>query len=204
MNVNDMLKEADKAEKKAVKSSRNKRTTVRDRMEEQNAEEGVMQPGGAATSEMSDDEANAMNERVVLAASKVLYDDATHDKLVEAMRAQAQQPDQALGTTAVMLIKMVDEKSQGGIPLEIIVHATTEVLELLGEIAQKAKLFTVDQGVLQRAAHIMLRMIGDEWDIDEEEIAGLINGMDPKEVEGIVAQESAYWQQGAQQAQGAA
>jgi hypothetical protein len=65
---------------------------------------------------------------------------------------QAGDPVQALVEATTLVVKQLQEKSGRSIPGEVLGAAAWSVLQLVAELAQAAKLFTVTPELLQQAA----------------------------------------------------
>jgi hypothetical protein len=136
-------------------------------------------------------------ERVVLAASEVLYNEKTSGPILQMLQEGADDPAQAIGQVAVMVLAQLDDKSNGTIPEMVIVPAAAEIVELVAELGQAQGLFQVDEAILNRAGQVMMIGVGEQYGIDPQEIQALMESMDPAEVEQMRAQQDAYANAGA-------
>jgi hypothetical protein len=90
-------------------------------------------------------------ERVVIAATRIIHDAKIKPQLIALMK-QAGDPVQALVEATTLVVKQLQEKSGRSIPGEVLGAAAWSVLQLVAELAQAAKLFTVTPELLQQAA----------------------------------------------------
>ena len=164
------------------------------------AQQGPVQqapPGQQAGGDQATPEEQEAYERVVLAASEVLYEPKTSKPILESLKASADDPAQAIGQVAVMIIQQLDDKSNGTIPEVVIAQAAAEIAEMVAELGHSKGLFEVDEAVINRAGQVMLMGLAEAYDIDPEEIRALMESMDPAEVEQMRAQQDSYANAGA-------
>ncbi len=133
----------------------------------------------------------ASYEKVVLAASEVLYDEKSSRGVTQMLQSGGD-PATAMAQVTVMIMVQLDEKSGGTIPEEVILPAAVEVLELVAELATSQKIFEVDEATLNRAAQQMVMSMADEYGVEEEEIAQMMEGLDPEAFEPMRQQQHAY------------
>lgn len=95
-------------------------------------------------------------DKVVLAAMKFLYDDATHPEIMKMLQSGAGDPSGTLAKVAALIVTQLDQKAGGSIPREVVMHAAMEVLGLVAELADKAGVFTVDKAIFEGAARAMV------------------------------------------------
>jgi hypothetical protein len=100
-------------------------------------------------------------ERVVVAAVKLIHDPKIAPQLVQLMRA-AGDPVKALVDATMLVMKQLWEKSKRSIPGDVLGAAAAQVLKLIGELAQAAKLFQVTPELLQQAAQAGLERLKAE------------------------------------------
>lgn len=99
--------------------------------------------------------------RVIAAAVKIIHDPKVSAQLIEMMKA-AGDPVQALAQTTVLVMRMLYEKSNNSIPPEVLGAAGVEVLQLLAQLAQTAKLFDVTMDIFKQAAQASMDMVQQE------------------------------------------
>jgi hypothetical protein len=74
--------------------------------------------------------------RVMLAASKILYEKATSDGIIKMLRSGP--AGEAIAQTALFVMKTLYDESQGKIPPQIMLRAALAVVNLLAELAVAA------------------------------------------------------------------
>jgi hypothetical protein len=90
-------------------------------------------------------------ERVVLAAMRVLYGDATHDKVMDVLKNGADNPIPAISQAVVLIMGQVAEKAGEKMPRKVLLSAGIELLAMVVELGEKAGLFEVDEQTVQQA-----------------------------------------------------
>jgi hypothetical protein len=130
-------------------------------------------------------------EQVVMAIGNVLYDDATSPQVVQMLKSQ-EDPAQAIAAVVVMVVTELDDQSGGQIPEEVILPAATEATELVAELAVAKGVFEVDEATLNRAAQHVVQMLSERYGVEEEDVAQMMQGVDPAAFEPQRAQQEAY------------
>lgn len=130
-------------------------------------------------------------EKVVLAGIKVLTD--VSDQVLQMLQSGADNPPQSLADTTWTIMSAIDEKSGGNIDVGVLVAAGSEVMQNVGEFANEAGIFQVDEKVLNQGWQIIMQKLSDEYGIDwGAETGEAMQGMDPQELQGIVQQQQGY------------
>ncbi len=137
-------------------------------------------------------EAEQVNyEKIVLAASEILYDEKSSRGVTKMLKA-GDDPARSIANVTVMIMTQLDEKSGGTIPEEVILPAATEVVELVAELGVAQKIFEVDEAMVNRAAQLMVVSMADEYNVEMEDIQGMMAGVDPTKFEPMRKQQDAY------------
>lgn len=134
-------------------------------------------------------------ERTVYAAQKALYDDATQGNIMQMLQAGAENPAQALAQATSTLIQQLDEQSGRQIPETVILPASEEILSLVAELAQESGSFEVNDQIMGQAGQQLLKQLADAYypdGVGEDDIAELMQGMDDKQVQSLVAEQSQF------------
>jgi len=152
-----------------------------------------MPPARGATDENTEGDAASPDEqmayeKIVIAALKVVYDETTHNKIMQALQ-QGGTPDAALATTTASIMTELDQKSGGKVPEVVILPAAMEVLDILGELADTAGLFAVDVKVMTSAAQQLILKLMQEYGVDPAGVQDFIGKMDPTKVQAMVAEQ---------------
>ena len=131
-------------------------------------------------------------EKVVLAATKIIFDDKSRDQIMKSLQS-GQKPDEALATVASSIMLELDQKSGGKIPESVIFPAAMEVLDILGEVAEKSGAFQVqiDEQIMTAASQQLVLALMKEYGVDQAEVQAMIGKMDPAKVKELVASQQA-------------
>lgn len=123
-----------------------------------NNQESTQNEGEAPT-----DEEQEIYDRVVTAALKVIGN--SPNEIVQMLQSIGD-PAQALADVTWTLISGIDEQAGGQIDEEILLQAGSEVMENLGELANNANIFEVNQQVLNQAYQLVLARFSEEFGVD--------------------------------------
>jgi hypothetical protein len=156
--------------------------------------------GAAPDSRTPTPQEQEVYDRTVLAAGKILYeDDTTHKAIVQMLKQGAQDPAKAISDVVVMVMLKLDEQSKGTMPVEVILPAAAEVTDEVGQLANDAGIFKVDQGVLDKSAQAMIVQIGDKYGVSQEGLLAMMAKFSPEERQAAVASQGGLPQQTMQQ-----
>lgn len=145
-------------------------------------------------------EQNAM-DRVVLACLKIIYDQSTHQDIVQMLSQKKDDPSQALADTTTLLITQVDQKSGGKVPETVILPAAADVLGELADLATKAKIFQVDEKTAAVAMQKMLMSLAEQYGVSPEDVQQLLQSIPKDQIQGMVQQQQGFSQPAAPEAQ---
>lgn len=128
-------------------------------------------------------EEQAQYEKLVMAGTKVLYDDATHEKIVKVLKAGADDPVHAIADATLFILRGLDAASKGTLPLPILPHVAAELGEQVGEFAATAKIFPVDQDTLTKAGMVIFDQLCSQYGVKEEDIQAMMDKTSPEQQE---------------------
>lgn len=151
-------------------------------------EQGAAQQGDT----VSPEDQNSYT-RTVLAGLKVLGDPKSNAQILQTLQ-QGDQPDAALANVTASIMTELDRQSQGKIPEVVIIPAAMEILSELGDVAQKAGVFEVNDQVLTAAAQQLVLKLLTEYGVDPQDVDTVMQQLDQGKVQDMVKQ-----QQGAAQ-----
>jgi len=137
-------------------------------------------------------------EKVILAATKAIYDESTHDGIMQML--QGGEPAESLAKVTTTIMLELDRKSGGKIPEDVILPASAEVLELVAELAQESGTFPVDEAVTGKAMQMVVMELAEQYGINPEELNDVVNSISKEELGPMVQQQAGFAGQG-QQAQ---
>lgn len=115
------------------------------------ATDSVVTPKAQAAPEAAPQDERQL--RVVLAAMKVMYDPKTSDGIVKMLHIG--EPAQALAQTAVFVLRLLLNQSQGRLPPDVLLASVERVVGLLAELAQAAGIQLDPQMVAQVTQAVM-------------------------------------------------
>mgnify|MGYP001599763659 CR=1 FL=1 len=139
-------------------------------------------------------EADAFS-RVVLACLKIIYDQSTHQGIVNMLAQGKNDPSQSLADTTTLLITQVDKKSGGKVPETVILPAAADVLGELGNLAAKAGIFQVDERTAAQAMQKTIMSLAEQYGVDPQDVRALLESVGPDQAKQMAAQQGAFNQQ---------
>ena len=119
-------------------------------------------------------------DRVVAAGMKVLYEDPTHAKIMQMLKAGSDSPEQTLAQVVVLIVSQLDAKAGGKIPRNVIIPAASELIALVAELAQKAGFFQVDDKMIQRALAIAMKQFMQKYGGGKQNVQAMMQRMGAK------------------------
>lgn len=96
-------------------------------------------------------------DRIIVAAMKMLHTPQMTAQFIRMMKV-VKDPATALAQATIFAMKTLYDQAKG-IPPTAIMPAVQQILMMLGEIADAAKLFPVDKETLQRAFQMIVQRI---------------------------------------------
>lgn len=148
------------------------------------------EPTGA-NGEASSDEQETL-DKIVTAAQSILYDKATSEPIMEVLKAKAADPSKAVVEVGAMIISQLDEASGGQLPVEYILPAADQILELIGELGAEAGLFEYGEREHSLALQEAISLIGDQYGLDEADTQAMMQSVAPEEQERARVQQAGY------------
>ncbi len=136
------------------------------------------QPDATPESEASDEDI----AKIVLAAETVLYEDATHDSVMQMLKSGASNPADSLARVTSHILTQLDEISEGSIPEDAILPASIEILTKVAELAEKTGTFQADEEVMGQAVGVLFSIMEEQGWVTEE---------DKAEIQQILAEQEA-------------
>lgn len=103
-------------------------------------------------------------QKILLAAQKVMYDPKIFPTFRESLEAPGPWP-QKLALQASGLIKILDERSPGGIPRQLLVPAAVAILMEMVDFVQKAKMATLGQEDIKTACQVVIGSVLKEYGV---------------------------------------
>jgi hypothetical protein len=158
--------------------------TMMNGMLEQPAPQGAppMQapPGGgaaAAPPEAGGDQSHPAFEAAVAFAMKALYKTGGAESVAEAVRSTSD-PVTAIATTAYEMLTVVDDRTQGQVPDELLVSLASALLGEVVDIATAAGVTVSSAQIAQAMQQMLLRFVADQG-LDPGQLQQAMGQLDP-------------------------
>jgi len=132
-------------------------------------EQGVEQPEDPNNLQPEEPtpEEQEMFTRIEVAAKKIIHDDPKSFKgVTDILQAGKEEPAAALAKAAMVVFQVVDEKTKGGVPEEMLLRAAEVTLDLVIEVADDTGIIEVDEELANNAMREMIRQAGEIYEFD--------------------------------------
>lgn len=120
-------------------------------------------------------------------AMEALYGNKAAKGVAEALKA-AQDPVEGLANTAYEMVSIIDEKTNGDVPDELLVLLATNVLEEVAEIGEAAGLDITPATVASALKMMILRFLGEQG-VDTTQLEQAMGQINPEEFNQLAMQE---------------
>lgn len=120
-------------------------------------------------------------------AMQALYEDGAADKVAESLRTN-EDPVDALANTAYEIVSIVEERTEGAVPDELLVLFATKILEEVADIAEAAGVELKASDVALALKQMILRYLGEQG-IDTTQMSAAMDQADPEEFNRMAAEE---------------
>ncbi len=130
-----------------------------DMMQQGDPQQGAQQQAPAAGAPQGGESENDPVNRIFIAAMKVIHTPAVTQQLLAILRAGQADPARALARAATLVMKGLFDKSRGTMPPESIMPALQKIVAEIAVLAQTAKLFTVDDDLIEEAMQAIVQQI---------------------------------------------
>ena len=162
---------------------------------QQGMQQGMQQqaPQESLGGEAATPEEQEQYDRMVLAASSILYDEEAM-KGIDKMLGAAVDPAAGITAVVVYLMEVMDEKSGKTLPMDMLPHAAAEVVEMVSEYALKRGIHDVDKATMNRAAQQAMIQLDEKFDfgIEPEDLQAFMQSLDPAQASQMMAEQDAY------------
>lgn len=126
-------------------------------------------------------------DRVVTAAEMVIYNDPTHDAVMQMLGSGT--PDVAIANTIVTILAALDQKAGGKIPRDVIVPAASEIFDVLVELGTTAKVFEpLDDQMMESAARRIMAGLTEAFEKDPSGARAYLQTIPPDQLKALGAQ----------------
>lgn len=103
-------------------------------------------------------------ERVVLSGQKLMYDPKTFPMLKDGLMREGPMPSK-LSVQAAGIIKLLDDRAQGGIPKQVIIPAATALLFEMVDLVKQAGLAELSEEDVKKAMSLLVQIILKEYGV---------------------------------------
>ncbi len=126
------------------------------------------------------DESNPAFVQALEFAMKALYEGGAAKQMAQGLRMQANNVPDALAHAAYEAVSIVDERTEGAVPDELLVLLASRVLEEVAEIADAAGLEVKPSDVALALKQMILRFLGEQG-ADTTQLQQAMDSVDPEE-----------------------
>lgn len=147
----------------------------------------TMQPGADQMApEAEADESNPAFQQAMQFAMEALYGQKAAKDVAESLRL-ANDPVEGLANTAYEIVSIIDERTDGAVPDELLVLLATNVLEEVGEIAEAAGLDVSPANIAEALKQMILRFLGEQG-VDTTQLEQAMSQVNPEEFNQLAQQ----------------
>ena len=142
---------------------------------------------GQQAGQEPDPETDPGYQQAVQFAMQALYESKAAKQVAQSMRAQ-QDPVEALANTAYEIISIVDDRTNGAVPDELLAAFAAFVLEEVAQIGEAAGLQIKPADVALALKQMILRFLGEQG-VDTTQLQQAMDQVDPEEFNQAAEQE---------------
>lgn len=125
------------------------------------------------------DESDPAYQAAMELAMKALYGEQAAKGVAESLR-MAQDPVEGLSNTAYEIVSIIDERTEGAVPDELLVLLATNVLEEVGEIAEAAGIEVTPADIAAALKQMILRFLGEQG-VDTTQLEQAMGQVNPED-----------------------
>ncbi len=155
-------------------------------IQNQMADQG-MPPQEAPESEVSENDPNF--QAAIQYAMQVLYEKGAAKDIAAQVRAAQGNPVEGIANIAYEITSVVDEKTEGAVPDELLVPLAMQILEEVVEISEAAGIKLAPADVAGAFKQMILRYLGEQG-VDTTELQQAMDQVDPSVFEQAQAEET--------------
>lgn len=144
------------------------------------------QPGGGQPTPQEQQQ----YEKLILAGMKMLYSEQTHQGIMKMLSDGRSNPPKALADVVTLVMVQLAKKANNKIPPVIVLPAAAELLGLVAELAHTAKLFQVDERIINAALQQIVANLAGKMNPDS--VKRLIESVPQDKLKDMVAQQEGY------------
>lgn len=113
-------------------------------------------------------------------AMEVLYSKGEAKNVATTLQAKGNDPAQALADTAYEITSVVDERTEGRVPDELLVLLASRILEEVADIAEAAGFKLQPADIAEALKQMILRFLGEQG-VDTTQLQAAMDQVDPAE-----------------------
>ena len=132
------------------------------------------------------DESNPAFQAAMEFAMEALYGNKAAKGVAESLRL-ANDPVEGMANTAYEIVSIIDEKTNGEVPDELLVLLATNVLEEVGEIAEAAGIDVSPANIAAALKQMILRFLGEQG-VDTTQLEQAMGQVNPEEFNQLAQQ----------------
>jgi len=136
--------------------------------------------------EVEADENNPAFQQAMALAMEALYGNKAAKGVAESLRL-ANDPVEGMANTAYEIVSIIDERTDGSVPDELLVLLSTNVLEEVGEIAEAAGLDVSPANIAEALKQMILRFLGEQG-VDTTQLEQAMSQVNPAEFNQLAQQ----------------
>jgi hypothetical protein len=121
-------------------------------------------------------------------AMTALYSNKAAKDIAKTLRT-SKDPAEALGTISYEIMSIVDERTDGAVPDELLALLATNILEEVASIAEAAKIPVKPSDLAMALKQMILRFLGEQG-VDTTQLQQAMDQVDPEEFNRMAAQEA--------------
>lgn len=165
---------------------------IRDQMPQQAMpeEQGAAMPQAMPEEQgeqMEDPNANPAYVEALRFAMQALYENGAAEGVAKSLRL-ASDPVEGMANTAYEIVSIVEDRTDGAVPDELLVLLATRILEEVADIAEAAGIEVRGSTVAMALKQMILRYLGEQG-MDTTQLAQAMDQVDPSEFDRIAEEQ---------------
>ena len=147
-----------------------------------------MQAPMPAQQEPEKDESDPNYQAALEFAMTALYSEKAAKDIAKALRT-SRDPVEALSTISYEIMSIIDERTDGAVPDELLALLATNILEEVASIAEAAKIPVKSSDIAVALKQMILRFLGEQG-VDTTQLQQAMDQVDPEEFNRMAEQEA--------------
>ena len=147
-----------------------------------------MQAPMPAQQEPEKDESDPHYQAALEFAMTALYSEKAAKDIAKALRT-SRDPVEALSTISYEIMSIIDERTDGAVPDELLALLATNILEEVASIAEAAKIPVKSSDIAVALKQMILRFLGEQG-VDTTQLQQAMDQVNPEEFNRMAEQEA--------------